>query len=87
MNLEQKILQALETKALSNDELLKQLGEDVTSNQLSNALYQLGDQKGWVQKHPVFGGGCKTCACSVSYLWRLTFSGRRELANHKEQNT
>lgn len=86
MNLEQKILQILEVKALSKEELLQRLGSDVSENQLAHALYLLGDQKGLVQKHPVIGGGCTTCACNISYLWRLTFSGRKELSNNKEQN-
>ncbi len=81
MSLEQKILQTLEHNPLSTDELLSKLG--VSAHELNQALYQLGDQKMWVKKHPVFGDGCKTCACSITYSWRLTFSGRQELANQQ----
>lgn len=79
MNLEQKILKALESHPLSDAELAEHLGAEVSTQEMNNALYQLREQKMWVQKHPVMGG-CKTCACSISYLWRLTFSGRAELA-------
>ena len=85
MNLEQKILKALEHKALSTDELSLHLGSEVTLDQINHALYFLREQKSWVVKHPVVGGGCKTCACSISYVWRLSLSGRQELA--KQQGT
>ncbi len=85
MSLEQKILKALEIRSLSTDELSNHLGPEVSIDQINNALYQLREQKSWVVKHPVMGGGCKTCACSVSYVWRLSLSGRQELA--KQQGT
>jgi hypothetical protein len=80
MNLEQRILQALGPRALSTEELSSQLGSEVSSDDISKALFHLREQKSWVVKHPVFGDGCKTCACSVSYVWRLSLSGRQELA-------
>jgi hypothetical protein len=47
----------------------------------------LRDQKSWIVKHPVIGGGCKTCACSITYSWRLSLSGRQELAKIQKENT
>lgn len=85
MSLEEKILRALELRPLSTDELANHLGSEVSLDQINAALYQLREQKGLVVKHPVIGGGCKTCACSVSYVWRLSLSGRQELA--KQQGT
>jgi hypothetical protein len=82
MSLEQTILKALEVRALSYTELSERLGSEVSIQELNNALYQLREQKMWVQKHPVMDG-CKTCACSISYCWRLTLSGRQELAKQK----
>jgi hypothetical protein len=82
MNVEQKILRALESHPLSDAELIVHLGSEVSLQELDNALYQLREQKMWVTKHPVMGG-CKTCACSITYSWRLTFSGRSELAKQK----
>jgi hypothetical protein len=86
MKLEQKILQALEHRPLSTDELASHLGAEVSTHSLDEALYQLREQKYWIAKHPVISGGCKTCACGITYSWRLTFSGRQQLANNKEQN-
>jgi hypothetical protein len=83
MNQEAQVLQALEARALSKEELWEQLNTKMNAAELSNAIYQLSEQKYLIQKHPIIGGGCKTCACSISYVWRLTFSGRAELAKQK----
>lgn len=87
MDLNHRILQALEFRPLSDAELSNHLGSEVSSNELSNALYQLKEQKSWIVKHPVIGGGCKTCACSITYTWRLSLSGRQELAKIQKENT
>ncbi len=79
MELEKQILQALELRPLSNDELLNHLGPEVSTHSLNEALYQLREQRMWIAKHPVIDGGCKTCACGVTYKWRLTISGREQL--------
>lgn len=80
--LQQKILQALEHRALATDELLNHLDPKPSDQDLQFALYELREQKKWIDKHPIIGGGCKDCACQITYKWRLTFAGRRELANH-----
>jgi hypothetical protein len=79
MNLNQRILKALELRPLSDSELANHLGPEVTTHSLNEALYQLKDQRFWIAKHPVIDGGCKTCACGVTYKWRLTLSGRNKL--------
>lgn len=80
MNLEEKILEALENRPLSTKELVNSL-EGIPIDEINAALYQLREQKYMIQKHPVIGGGCTTCACSVTYTWRLTIKGRQELSN------
>lgn len=87
MDLNQRILQALELRPLSDSELANHLGPEVSSDDLNKALFQLREQKSWIVKHPVFGGGCKTCACSITYSWRLSLSGRQELAKIQKENT
>lgn len=86
MNLEQKILQALGQRPQSTEELANHLGSEVSPDDIGKALFHLREQKSWIIKHPVIGGGCKTCACSVSYVWRLSISGRQELARLQEEN-
>ena len=87
MTLEQRILQALGQHSQSTDDLTKHLGSEVSPDDLGKALYHLREQKSWIVKHPVIGDGCKTCACSVSYVWRLSISGRQELARLQQENT
>lgn len=81
MDLEHQILQALELRPLSDEELSNHLGPEVATHSLNTALYNLREQRMWIAKHPVIDGGCKTCACGISYKWRLTMSGRGELKN------
>lgn len=80
MTLEQEILQELELRPLSTEELVHRF-PNTPIGILNTALYNLREQKFWVEKHPVIEGGCKTCACSIRYSWRLTFAGREELVN------
>ena len=83
MNLELQILKALEPKALSIRELSEALGSP-NSDDFNRALHVLRNEKSWIVKHPVISGGCKGCACGVTYVWRLSISGRqhaRELAD------
>lgn len=80
MTLEQEILEALELRSLSTAELVNRF-PNMPIGIINNALYQLREQQHLVEKHPVIGGGCKTCACSVTYTWRLTIKGRQELAD------
>jgi len=79
MTLEQQILKALAKSSASADELYLLVDPGITVQKFQEALYQLREQKFWVEKHPVIGGGCKTCACGISYVWRLTISGRQHL--------
>lgn len=78
MSLEKKVLQALEYRPLSQDELMNSL-ENPDVQDLQSALYQLREQKMWIEKHPIVGGGCKDCACQVTFKWRLTLAGRQQL--------
>lgn len=81
-----RILQALEHKPLPVEELGASLSDlSFTQNELDQVLFQLVNQKYWIQHHGVVGGGCKTCACSVSYVWRLSRAGREELNNQRNQ--
>lgn len=80
MTLEHKILEALELRPLSTAELVNRL-QGHSIDEVNAALYQLREQKYMIEKHPVIGGGCRTCACSVTYAWRLTIKGRKELSN------
>lgn len=79
-----KILQALFQQPLSDEELVKQTGLD--EQKLFEELYQLRTQKMLIDKHQVISGGCTNCACSVSYKWRLTFSGRQEVSFAKDKD-
>lgn len=81
-DLDCRIIQELELRPLSTEELSNHLGADVSTHSLNEALYRLREQKSWIAKHPVFGG-CKTCACSVTYLWRLTLTGRQALNQNR----
>lgn len=81
MNLERQILEALEYRPLSLEELLHVLPE-AASQDIQKSLYELSEQKMWVVKLPAIGGGCKTCACEVTFKWRLTIGGRQQLKVH-----
>ena len=85
MNLELQILQALQAKSLSTRELSEALGSPIHDD-FNRALHVLKAEKSWITKHPVIGDGCKNCACSVTYVWRLTISGRLHMreCNDKE---
>jgi hypothetical protein len=84
MNLELQILQALQAKPLSTRELSEALGSPIHGD-FNQALHVLRTQKYWIAKQPVFSGGCKTCACGVTYAWRLTISGRAQLREANDQ--
>jgi len=75
--LQRRVLVGLFDKPLSTPQLVSVLsptGED----QVKEALYQLTQQY-LIATHPVIGGGCKDCACQVSFSWRLTRSGRQAI--------
>jgi hypothetical protein len=78
MDLELQILKALEVKALSIRELSEALGSPIHDD-FNRALHVLRNEKSWIVKHPVISGGCKGCACGVTYVWRLSISGRQQL--------
>jgi hypothetical protein len=78
LSIESQILIVLESRPLSGEEIVKYM-PDVLAQDIQLALYRLRDQKMWIEKHPVISGGCTSCACGVTYKWRLTFSGRKEL--------
>jgi hypothetical protein len=86
MNLEDKIIRALEWKSLAQEELAASVGgTSLDVNELDRVLYILANQKYWIQHHGVIGSGCKSCACSVSYVWRLTRAGRDALNEQRKQ--
>ena len=72
-----QIIKALEYKPLSNEELAVALGRQDDDNEYVRTLYLL-TQEYLIQKYPVTDG-CKTCACHISYKWRLTLKGRQHL--------
>lgn len=78
-----KIMAALEIRALSQAELATsvEVGED--AHEFVKALYEL-NQDSMIVKHPIIDGGCKTCACGVTYKWRLTIKGRQELNDARQ---
>jgi bacterioferritin-associated ferredoxin len=76
------ILQALESKPLSEDDLEKVLGSMGHDN-LRFAIYQLTTQKYLIAKSPVLSG-CAACRCEVKYVLRLTFAGRAALRHSKQ---
>jgi len=80
----QKILEVLETRALNQQELAAAVGVMDDAHELVEALYHL-NQESLITKHPIMEGGCKTCACGVTYKWRLTFAGRKHLQDLKPQ--
>jgi hypothetical protein len=77
--LEQQILDALQMCPASADTLYLLVDPETTVDQFQEALYQLREQKFWVEKHGIVSGGCKTCACGFAYVYRLTISGRQHL--------
>lgn len=79
MDLQQKILVALSFKPLSNEELAAAMGMLDDAKEFKHALYWLQEQEHLILKHPVIGGGCKMCACEVTFKWGLTMSGRQSL--------
>jgi hypothetical protein len=79
MNIEEQIIQALELRPLSQDELVHRLDATLTSGEINSALYQLSSQKMWIAKHGQVEGSCKTCACQIIYKYKLTYSGREAL--------
>jgi hypothetical protein len=78
METRNKILQALEVRALNQQELAASIGVEDDAHEYVEALYHL-NQESLIVKHPIFDGGCKTCACGITYKWRLTLSGRNHL--------
>ena len=82
--MKEKILQALEIRALSQKELATSVEVEDDAHELVKALYEL-NQDSLIVKHPIIDGGCKTCACGVTYKWRLTFKGRKELEDVRQR--
>jgi len=80
----QKILRALENKALNQQELADSVGVMDDAHEFVEALFHL-NQESLVTKHPIMDG-CKTCACHVTYKWRLTFAGRKHLQDTLQTN-
>ena len=78
MEMRNRIIAALEHKALHNEQLAEALGIMDDDSELVRNLYTL-TQEYLIQKHPIMEGGCKTCACNITYKWRLTLSGRQYL--------
>lgn len=72
------VLRALLAKPLSVEDTITSM-RPLTEKQTKSLLYQL-DKKYLIVKQPVISGGCHDCGCQVSYLYRLTFSGRLALA-------
>jgi hypothetical protein len=84
MTIRDQVLQALEIRALSTQELATSIGMEDDAHEYVEALYHL-NQESLIVKHPIIDGGCKTCACGVTYKWRLTFAGRKHLQDNKPQ--
>lgn len=81
-----RILEALENRALSQQELANSIGVEDDAHELMQNLYHL-NQEALIAKHPIMDG-CKTCACHVTYKWRLTYKGRQLLnANNKQRDS
>lgn len=78
METRDKILQALYVQALNQQELAAAIEVADDAHEFVKALYHL-NQESLIVKHPIFEGGCKTCACGITYKWRLTLSGRNHL--------
>jgi hypothetical protein len=76
-DLELEILLALVDKPLNEQDLVSTL-TPTPEKDVKSALYQL-TQKYLITKQPVIGGGCRDCACQVSYSWRLTLKGREAI--------
>lgn len=85
MEIKNKILEALENRALTQRELANSLGVMDDAHEFVEALYHL-NQESLINKHPIIEGGCKTCACGVTYKWRLTFAGRKHLQQSLNPN-
>jgi hypothetical protein len=79
MNVQEEIIKALELRPLSQEELVNRLDSTLTASQIDTAIYHLSSQKMWIVSHGQVEGSCKTCACSVTYKWKLTMSGREQL--------
>lgn len=77
-NIRDQIVEALEHRALSQADLANSLQVQDDAHEFVKALYEL-NQESLIVKHPIIDGGCKTCACGVTYKWRLTFAGREHL--------
>lgn len=77
MEMREKILVSLEHKPLANEELAAALGRMDDDSDYVRELYLL-TQESLIQRSPV-SEGCKTCACHVTYKWRLTREGRKHL--------
>lgn len=75
---ELRLLRVLVAKPLSLEEIVYAMlpfpEEDIKS-----IIFRL-NRDYLIVKQPVIGGGCRTCACQVNYLWRLTFAGRQAAA-------
>jgi hypothetical protein len=76
MDIETRILVAIKHKPLSMTELVDAV--EFSGEELGQALYDL-KAKFLVEKHPVISGSCKACACMKTYVYRLTFAGRKLL--------
>lgn len=77
MEMREKILVSLEHKPLSNEELAAALGRMDDDSDYVRELYLL-TQESLIEQKAV-SEGCKTCACHVTYKWRLTRDGRKQL--------
>ena len=76
-DLELQILLALIDKPLSEQDLVSAL-TPTPEKDIKSSLYQL-TQKYLITKQPIISGGCRDCACQVSYAWRLTLKGRQSI--------
>jgi Fe-S cluster assembly iron-binding protein IscA len=85
MEIRNKILQALEMRAQAQQELAASVEVTEDAHEFVKALYHL-NQESLIVKHPIIDGGCKTCACGITYKWRLTLSGRNYLKQTTGQN-
>jgi hypothetical protein len=76
---EVRLLTALIPKPLSTEELVAAL-VPTSEHEIKSTLYEL-ETNFLIVKKPVVGGGCRDCACDISYAWRLTFKGRQAIGS------
>ena len=71
---EHKLLRTLAAKPLTMQEMARAM-RPISEQDIKPMLFRLNKQE-LIVKQPV-GSGCRSCSCTVAYLWRLTYAGRQ----------